>query len=106
MIWKQICGWCLLTVISCGAAMSIRDTVTATIGDPFVLNFDYSVHRQGVTYRYVKDGNPFIPEESRVLQLLGRLLFLEITDVDAGVYQLEVEGSGLNYSRTINLLGI
>ena len=106
MIWKQICGWCLLAIISCSAAMSIRDTVTATVGDAFILSFGYSGRRLGVTYHYSKDGKPFVPERFRVLQLLGRLSFLEITDEDAGVYQLEVEGRGIRFSRTINLLGM
>ena len=106
MIWKQICGWCLLAVISCSAAVSIRDTVTATDGDPFILSFGYSGRRLGVTYRYSKDGIPFVPERLRVLQRLGRLSFLEITDEDAGSYQLEVEGRGVHFSRTINLLGM
>ena len=106
MIWKQICGWCLLAVISCSAAVSIRDTATATVGDPFILKFNYSGHRLGVDYHYSKDGKPFVPERSRVLQLLGRLSFLEITESDAGVYQLVVEGRGIRYSSTINLLGM
>jgi len=107
MILKQICGWCLLAVISCSAAMSIResDTVTATIGDPFILKFGYRGRRQGVTYRYSKDGKPFVPEKFRVFQLLGRLSFLEITDEDAGVYQLGVVGKGIRFSRTITLSG-
>ena len=106
MIWKQICGWCLLAVISCSAAVSIRDTVTATDGEPFILNFGYSGRRLGITYHYSKDGKPFVPERLRVLQLLGRLSFLEITDEDAGLYQLEVEGRGVRFSRTITLLGM
>ena len=105
MIWKQICGWCLLAIISRSAAISIRDTVTAIIGDPFGLSFGYSGSRLDVTYHYSKDGEPFVPEESRVLQLNGSLLFLEISNGNAGVYQLKVEGSGINDSRTINLLG-
>ena len=102
MSCKQICGWCLLAVISCSAAVSIRDTVTATIGDPFVLSFDYSGSQLGVSYRYSKDGMPFVPEKPRVLQRPGRLSFLEITDEDAGVYQLEVEDY---YNNAINLSG-
>ena len=106
MIWKQICGWCVLAMISCSAAMSTRDTVTATIDNPFILNFGYSGRRFGVTYRFSKDGSPFVPERFRVFQRRGRLSFVEITDSDAGVYQLEVEGKGIHYSRTINLLGM
>ena len=108
MIRKQIFGWCLLAVMSCcSAAMSIKesDKVTATIGDPFILSFDYSGSRQDVTYHYSKDGKAFVPEKFRVLQLPGRLSFLEITNEDAGVYQLEVDGSRTHYSKTINLSG-
>ena len=107
MIWRQISGWCLLAVImiSCSAVESISDTVTATIGDPFILNFGYSGRRRGVIYRYSKDNKPFAPERFRVLQLLGRLSFLEITDEDAGVYQLGVAGKGIRFSSTITLLG-
>ena len=106
MIWKQISGWCLLAVISCSAAMSIRDTVTATVGDPFILSFGYNGRRLGVTYRYSKDGKPFAPERFRVLQLLGRLSFLEIAEEDAGEYQLGVVGRGIRFSTTITLKGM
>ena len=106
MIWKQICGWCLLAVISCSAAGSIRETVTATVGDPFVLSFGYNGRRFGVTYHYSKDGKLFAAEKSRVLQPLGRLAFLVIHESDAGVYQLEVNGRGINYRKSINLLGM
>ena len=106
MIWKQISGWCLLAIISCSAAVSISDTVTATVGDPFILNFGYSGRRRGVIYRYSKDNKPFSPEKFRVLQLLGKLSFLEITDEDAGVYQLGVAGKGIRFSSAITLLGM
>ena len=106
MIWKQICGWCVLAMISCSAAMSTRDTVTATIGDPFILRFGYNGHRFGVTYQFSKDGSPFVPERFRVFLLRGRLSFVEVTNSDAGAYTLEVEGSGIHYSKTINLLGM
>ena len=106
MIWRQICGWCVLAMISCCAAMSTRDMVTATIGDPFILRFDYSGRRFGVTYHFSKDGRPLAPERFRVFQLRGRLSFVEITESDAGVYQLEVEGRGIQYNQTINLLGM
>ena len=106
MIWKQICGWFVLAaVISCSAAVSLRETVTATIGDPYILRFDYDGPRLGVTYRFSKDGKPFVPERFRVFQSLRRLSFVEITDSDAGLYQLEVEGKNVQYSKTINLLG-
>ena len=107
MTLKQICGWCLLAVICCSVAMSIResDTVTTTIGDPFVLSFGYRGRRLGVDYRYSKDGKPFVPEKFRVFQLPGRLSFLEITDEDAGVYQLGVVGKGIRFSRKITLSG-
>ena len=105
MIGKQICGWCLLAVISCSAAVSIRATVTATVGDPFVLSFGYSGRRFGISCHYRKDGKPFFPERLRVVQLLGRLSFLEITEEDAGIYQIGVVGRGIRFSRTITLLG-
>ena len=42
----------------------------------------------------------------RGLEFLGRLSFVEITDSDAGLYQVEVEGKNVQYSKTINLLGM
>ena len=34
MTWKQTCGWFVLaTMISCSAAVSLRETFTVTIGD-------------------------------------------------------------------------
>ena len=107
MNWKQICGWFVLAaVIGCSAAASLGETVTATIGAPYILRFDYDGPRLGVTYRFRKDGQPFVPERFRVFQRRGRLSFVEVTDSDAGVYELEVEGRGTNYRSTINLLGM
>ena len=107
MNWKQICGWLVLAaVISCSAAASLGETVTATIGAPYILRFDYDGPRLGVTYRFRKDGQPFVPERFRVFRFLGRISFVEISDSDAGVYELEVEGRGTSYSSTINLLGV
>ena len=84
----------LAVVISCHAAVSLGDldTVNATIGEPFVLRFGYKGHRLGVRYHFSKDGKTFVPEKLRVLQIRGRLSFVEITDSDAGLYKLEVEG--------------
>ena len=106
MTWKQICGWCVLAMISCSAAISTTDTVTATIGDPFILKFGYNGSRFGVTYQFSKDGSPFVPERFRAFLLRGRLSFIEVTDSDAGVYTLAVEGSGIRYRKSINLLGM
>ena len=107
MNWKQICGWFVLAaVISRSAAASLGETVTATIGAPYILRFDYDGPRLGVTYRYRKDGQPFVPERFRVFRFLGRLSFVEITDSDAGVYVLEVVGKKTSYSSTINLQGM
>ena len=108
MIWKQICGWCVLAMISCSAAISTTDleTVTATIGDPFILKFGYNGRRFDVTYHFSKDGSPFVPERFRAFLLRGRLSFVEVTDSDAGVYTLAVEGSGIRYRKSINLLGM
>ena len=107
MIWKQISGWLVLAVvISCHTAVSLEDTVTATIGEPFVLRFGYTGRRLGVRYHFSKDGKPFVPERPRVLRILGRLSFVEITDGDAGLYKLEVEGRRISYTKSINLLGM
>ena len=86
--------------------MSTIDTVTATIGDPFILSFGYNGRRFGVTYQFSKDGSPFVPERFRVFLIHGRLSFVEVTDSDAGAYTLAVEGSGIHYRKTINLLGM
>ena len=106
MTWKQICGWCVLAMISCSAAISTTETVTATIGDPFILSFGYNGRRFGVTYQFSKDGSPFVPERFKVFLLRGRLSFVEVTDSDAGVYTLAVEGSRIRYRKSIKLLGM
>ena len=109
MTWKQVCGWFVLAaVISYSAAVSLREAqaVTATVGEPYVLKFGYDGPRDGVKYRFTKDGKPLLTAKFRVFQLLRRLSFVEITESDAGLYHFEVEGSGIRYSKTINLLGI
>ena len=107
MIWKQICGWLVLAVvISCHTAVSQEETVTATIGEPFVLRFGYKGRRLGVWHYFSKDGKPFVPERPRVMQFRGRISFVEITDSDAGLYRLEVKGRRIRYTKSINLLGI
>ena len=107
MNWKQICGWFVLAaVISCSAAASLGETVTATIGAPYILRFDYDGPRLGVTYRFRKDGQPFVPERFRVFRFRRRISFVEISDSDAGLYELEVEGRGTSYSGSINLQGM
>ena len=106
MIQKQICGWIVLAVISCSAAMSLRETVTATAGEPYILRFSYSGPRIGVDYHFTKDGEPFVPARFRVFRLLGRISFVEVTESDAGVYHLEVNGRRVHYSKTIKLLGM
>ena len=98
-------------VISCSAAASLGETVTATIGAPCIFRFDYNGPRLGVTYRFRKDGQPFVPERFRVFQHCGRLSFVEISDSDAGLYELEVverkkEGRRTSYNKAINLLGM
>ena len=95
----------LAAVISCSAAVSLRETVTATIGDPYILKFGYEGPRHGVKFHFTKDGTPLIAEKFRVFQLLRRLSFVEITESDAGLYHLEIEGKGIHYSKSINLLG-
>ena len=107
MIWKQIFGWFVLAaVISCSATVTSGETVTATIGDPYILKFEYNGPRRGVRYRFSKDDKPFVPERYRVFWSCGRISFLEITDDDAGLYQLEVQGRRIQYSKAINLLGM
>ena len=108
MILKQISDWLVLAVvISYHAAVSLGDldTVNATIGEPFVLRFGYKGHRLGVRYHFSKDGKTFVPEKLRVLQIHGRLSFVEITDSDAGLYKLEMEGRRICYTKSINLFG-
>ena len=107
MNWKQTCSWFVLAVvISCNPAATLGETVTATVGAPYILRFDYDGPRLGVTFRYRKDGQPFVPERFIVFRFLGRLSFIEITDTDAGLYELEVEGRGIHYSGTVNLQGM
>ena len=107
MIQKQTCGWFVLAaVISCSIAVSLGDTVTATIGEPLILRFGYRGRRRGVTYHFSKDDQPFVLERPRVFRRFDRLSFVEITDTDAGEYHLLVEGRRVRYSKAINLIGM
>ena len=107
MIQKQFCGWLILaTLISYTTAMVLRDTANATIGEPYILKFGYVGPKRGVTYHFNKDGKPLVAEKFRVFQHLGRLSFVEITHEDAGLYQFEVHGRRIQYSKAINLLGM
>ena len=108
MNWKQICGWFVLAaVISCSAAASLGETYTATIGEPYILKTGYKGSRDGVWYHCIKDGKPYVPDHIRVFLLLRRLSFVEITESDAGTYQIEIQGKGgLHYTKTIKLLGM
>ena len=108
MTWNQICGWFVLaTVISCSAAASLGETVTATIGAPYILNIGYKGSRDGVWYHCIKDGKQLLPDNFRLFFLLRRLSFVEITEGDAGTYQIEIQSKdGVVYTKTINLLGM
>ena len=108
MNWKQICGWFVLAaVISCSAAASLGETFTATIGQPYILKTGYEGSRDGVWYHCIKDGKPYVPDHIRVFLLLRRLSFVEITESDAGTYQIEIQGKGgLHYTKIIKLLGM
>ena len=107
MIQKQTYGWFVLAaVICCSIAVSLGETITATIGEPLVLRFGYRGRRLGVRYHFSKDGRSFAPERFRVFRLFDRLSFVEITDTDAGEYHLVVDGWRVHYSQTINVLGM
>jgi len=106
MIWKQIYGLVAVAVISCSTAMAlVADSVTATIGEPYILKFGYGGPTHGVNFHFSKDGKPFLAEKIRVFLLLRRLSFIEISESDAGVYTLEVNGKGISYKKSITLLG-
>ena len=107
MIQKQTWSWFVLAaVICCSIAVSLGETITATIGEPLVLRFGYRGRRRGVTYHFSKDGQTFVPERLRVFQRFERLSFVEVTDTDAGEYHLVVDGRRVHYSQTINVLGM
>lgn len=104
MTWKQICGWFVLAMISCTTAVSLRETITARTGDPCIMRFGYEGPRNGVKFAFTKDGKPLVAERFRVFQYPRRLSFVEVSDSDSGLYQLEVEGEGIRYSAAINLI--
>ena len=102
----QIYSLVAVAVISCSTAMAlVADSVTATIGEPYILKFGYEGPRDGVDFHFSKDGKPFLAEKILVFKLLRRLSFIEITESDAGVYTLEVNGKGIHYKKAITLLG-
>ena len=89
------------------AAASLGETVTATIGAPYILNIGYKGSRDGVWYHCIKDGKQLLPDHFRVFLSIRRLSFVEITESDAGTYQIEIQGKdGVVYTKAINLLGM
>ena len=108
MTWKQIYGWIVVAVISCSTTMAlVGDSITGIVGDPCIVNFGYDGPRHGVNFRFSKDGKPFVAERFRVFQRLQRLSFAEVTESDAGVYTLAVDGRGIRrWRRSITLLGM
>ena len=108
MTWKQICGWFVLaTMVSCSTTASLKETFTATIGEPYIVNVGYTGSGDGVWYHCIKDGKPFLADHFRVFLLLRRLSFVEITENDAGTYEIEIQGkNGVVYTKIINLLGM
>ena len=106
MAWRQISGWLVLAMLSCAAAVSLRETITAPPGGPCIIRFGYEGPTKGIKFRFTKDGKPLSVAKFRVFQFPRRLSFVEVTDTDSGLYELVVEGKGILYKKAINLLGM
>ena len=107
MSWRQISGWFVLTILSCTAAVSLRDTISAPTGGPCIIRFGYEGPTKGIKFRFTKDGKALNVGKFRVFQYPRRLSFVEVTDTDSGLYELVVEGkAGILYRKAINLLGM
>ena len=81
------------------------ETVNANAGDPFILSFDYSGPTLDVSAGLTKDGVAFDADNIRIFKQLGRLLFSEVLEHDAGKYHLSINGNGIHFTKTIELTG-
>jgi len=82
------------------------DSTTAIAGQPFILHyFGFDGPRTSIEYLLTKDGVPLEKDNSRIFYYNGRVYFSEVSDSDAGVYQLLAYNNETKYNKTIKLCG-
>ena len=94
-----------LACFSIGSTSDPVETVTADVGEPFILNFGYTGPTHGVVHKLTKDGEEVIVDNTRTFRQLGQLYFTEIYEQDSGKYLLSVTENGADFEQTIVLSG-
>ena len=97
----------LLGVAGCGVVHSScigKDSVTAALGHPYFLTFNYDGPKEIVDYLFSKDGVTWDGDNTRIFPDMDRIYFTEVTKLDAGTYTLVVLGSKILYNRNCQAL--
>ena len=95
-----------LACFSIGSASDPVETVTADVGEPFILNFGYTGPTLGVTHKLTKDGEEVVVDNTRTFRQLSQLYFTEIYEQDSGKYLLSVTGKEAgDFEKVIVLSG-
>ena len=103
----RISCWLLLGIAGIVAADSScigKDSVTAALGHPYFLTFNYDGPKVFVDYSFSKDGVT-LDDNTRIFLDKDRIYFKTITELDAGTYTLEVYSSEIIYNETVRLCG-
>jgi len=98
----------LLGIACCGVTHSYcigKNSVTATLGHPYFLNFNYDGPKETVVYFFSKDGVTLDEDNTGIFPDMDRIYFTEVTKSDAGAYTLKVCSSEHLYNKTIRLYG-
>jgi len=82
-----------------------KDSVTAALGHPYFLTFNYDGPKEIVDYLFSKDGVTLDEDNTRMFPDMDRIYFKEVTELDAGAYTLVVLGSKILYNETVRLCG-
>ena len=104
----RILCWMLLGIACCGVTLSScigEDSVTAALGHPYFLTFNYDGPKKTVDYLFSKDGMTLDEDNTRIFPDMDRMFFTEVTESDAGTYTLEVLSSKIIYNETVRLCG-
>ena len=95
-------------VAGCGVVHSScigKDSVTAALGHPYFLTFNYDGPKEIVNYLFSKDGVTLDGDNTRIFPDMNRIYFTEVIELDAGTYTLVVLGSEILYNETVRLCG-
>ena len=99
----------LLATIGCSAVPYNdcigKHSVTAALGHPYFLTFNYDGPKEIVDYSFNKDGVVLNGDNTRIFPDMDRIYFTEVTELDAGTYTLELHSGEFLYNETIILCG-